>query len=187
MDAINSILFLVFSGITTVALLTVLNLLLPIEVERAREKLESQPVRCLVIGLVTLGLSFAILLLLGYLINLPILQTMASENVSYWFAVHGLIRVILTLLLLLVGLGLLSVGAIGLAALANSLGQRIRKAGTSTNPNLSGAMLVVLSGLAPYLGWFVFAPIALAISFGANIQVLFYRKITPKDVGHLGA
>ena len=64
MESINLILFLVFCGITTVALLIVLNLLLPAQVERAREKLESRPVRCLVIGLVGLGLSFAILLLL---------------------------------------------------------------------------------------------------------------------------
>jgi len=182
MDSINSILFLVFCGITTVALLIVLNLLMPAQVERAREKLESQPIRCLVIGLVALGLSFAILLLLGYLINLPILQTMAIENVSYLYAVHGLVRVGLTLLLILVGLGLLSISAIGLAALANSLGLRVGKASSSVNPSLVGATLVVLSGLAPYLGWFIFAPIALGASFGANIQVLFQPKATPKTV-----
>ncbi len=184
MDNLNSILFLAFGGITTIALLLVLNLLLPSRVERAREKLESQPVRCLVIGLVAMGLSISVLLLLGYLINLSILQTMASKNVSYFYAVHGLVRVILTLLLFLVGLSLFSVSAIGLAALANSLGQRVGKASSSPNPNLIGAALVVLSGLVPYLGWFIFAPIALGIGFGANIQVIFQHKATPKDVGH---
>jgi hypothetical protein len=184
MDTINSILFLIFCGISTVALLVVLNLLLPVKVERAREKLESQPVRCLVIGLVALGLSISVLLLLGYLINLPILQTMAVENVSYLYAVHGLARVIFTLLLFLIGLGLFSISAIGLAALASSLGQRVGKASSSTNPNLVGATLVVLSGLAPYLGWFIFAPIALGMGFGANILVLFQHKETLKTVGH---
>jgi hypothetical protein len=182
MDTINSIVFLIFCGITTVALLTVLNLLLPAKVEQAREKLESHAVRCLVIGVVALGLSFSILLLLGYLINLPILQTMASENVSYFYAVHGLVRVILTLLLILLGLSLLGISAIGLAALAKSLGQRIGKASSSINPNLNGAILLVLSGLAPYLGWFFFAPIALGIGFGANVQVLFQRKATQKVI-----
>lgn len=182
MDILNSIVFLIFCGITTIALLTVLNLLLPAKVEQAREKLESQPVRCLVIGVVGLGLSFSILLLLGYLINLQTLQTMASENVSYFYAVHGLVRVILTLLLILLGLGLLSISAIGLAALAKSLGQRIGKVGPSKNPNLIGAILLVLSGLAPYLGWFIFAPIALGIGFGANVQVLFQHKATPKAI-----
>ncbi len=184
MDIINLVLFLIFCGISSVALLVVLNLLLPVKVERAREKLESQPVRCLVIGLVALGLSFSILLLLGYLINLPILQTMAMENVSYLYAVHGLVRVLLTLLLFLLGLSLLSISAIGLAALANSLGQRVGKASSSTHPNLIGATLVVLSGLAPYLGWFIFAPIALGIGFGANIQVLFEHKENLQTVGH---
>jgi len=184
MEIINSILFMVFCGITTIALLIILNLLLPVKVERAREKLESQPVRCLVIGLVTLGLSFAILLLLGYLINLPVLQTMAIENVSYLSAVHGLVRVILTLLLFLLGLSLLGISAIGLAGLANSLGQRVGKAGSTINPTLIGATLLILSGLAPYLGWFIFAPIALGISFGANIQVLFQHKAIPEEAGH---
>ena len=182
MDIINSILFLIFCGITTVALLIVLNLLLPVKVERAREKLEAHSVRCLVIGVVAMGLSFSVLLLLGYLINLPVLQTMASENVSYFYAVHGLVRVTLTLLLFLLGLSLFSISAIGLAALANSLGQRIGKASSSINPNLIGAILLVMSGLAPYLGWFIFAPIALGISFGANVQVLFQHKATPKVV-----
>ena len=184
MTTLNSIEILLFAGVTSIALLIVLNLLLPLKVERARKKLEGQPVRCLVIGLVALGLSISILLLLGYLINLPILQTMAVENVSYWYAVHGLARVILTLLLFLLGLGLLSISAIGLAALANSLGQRVGKTGSPINPTLIGATLVVLSGLAPLVGWFIFAPIALGIGFGANIQVLFQHKVTPTDVGH---
>jgi hypothetical protein len=182
MDSLNSVLFLLFCGITTIAFLTVLNLLLPIKVEQAREKLENQPVRCLVIGVVALGLSFSILLLLGYLINLPVMQTMATEKVSYFFAVHDLFRVILTLLLILLGLSLLSISAIGLAALAKSLGQRVGKTNSSINPNLVGATLLVMSGLAPYLGWFIFAPIALGIGFGANVQVLFQHKDTPKDV-----
>jgi hypothetical protein len=182
MDTINSILFLVFCGITAIALLFALNLLLPGKVERAQEKLESQSIRCLVIGLVALGLSFSILLLLGYLINLPILQTMAIENVSYFSAVHGLLRVILTLLLFLLGLSLLSISAIGLAALAKSLGQRIGKTNSSLNPILIGTILLVMSGLAPILGWYIFAPIALSIGFGANIQVIFQHKATPKVV-----
>ena len=114
--------------------------------------------------------------------RLQTLQTMAIENITYLYAVHGLVRVSLTLLLILVGLGLLSISAVGLAALANSLGRRAGKASSSINPSLSGAALVVLSGLVPFLGWFIFAPIALGASFGANIQVLFQRKATPKTV-----
>ncbi|HVM72361.1 MAG TPA: hypothetical protein VMT91_11435, partial [Anaerolineales bacterium] len=178
MESFNSILYLIFCGMTTIALLIVLNLLLPKRVESAREKLESHAIRCLVIGLVALGLALAVLLLLGYLINSPVMQTMAAENVPYWVAVHSLIRVLLTLLLILLGLGLAGVTAIGLAALAKSLGQRIGKAGSANHASLLGSGLLVISALAPYIGWFVFAPIALGIGFGANIQALFQRKDT---------
>jgi len=182
MTTLNSLGTLFFAGTTSIALLIVLNLLLPVKVEQAGEKLESQPVRCLVIGMVALGLSFAVLLLLGYLINLPILQTMAKDNVPYLYAIHGLARVILTLLLILVGLSLISISAIGLAALANSLGQRIGKTRSSINPNLIGTTLLVSSGLAPFLGWFIVTPVALCIGFGSTIQTLFQHNANPKVV-----
>jgi hypothetical protein len=182
MNTINSILFLIFCGITAGALLIVLNLLLPVKVKLAREKFESQPLRCLVIGLVVLGLSFAILLLLGYLINLPILQTMAQDNVPYLFAIHGLARVILTLLIILLGLSLISISTIGLAALADSLGQRIEKTNPSNNCKWIGTTLLVLSGQVPLLGWFIITPAALCIGFGSTIQTFFQRKINPNTV-----
>ena len=184
MDTVNSIIFLVFCGITTIALLIVLNLLLPGKVERAREKLETQPVRCLVIGLVALCLSLAVLLLLGYLINLPILQTMAQDNVSYLFAFPGLARVILTLVIILLGLGLLSLSAIGLAALAG-LGQRIEKTNPSSSSRLPGVMLLVLSCLVPILGWFIITPVALFIGFGSTIQTFFKHNANPKVVEYI--
>jgi hypothetical protein len=180
MDTTNSILILIFCGITAIALLTILNLLLPFKVERIRETLEDHSVHSFVIGLVALGLSFAILALLGYLINLPILQSMASENVGYLYAVHGLGRVLLTLLLLLVGLSLISISAFGLAALANSLGQRIRSTNLPINRNLTGAALLILSGLTPFLGWFIFSPVAICIGFGSMVQAFFHHDPTPK-------
>ena len=180
MNTVNPILFLVFCGITTLALLIVLNLLLPVKVEQAGEKLERQPLRCLVIGLVALGLSFAVLLLLGYLINLPIFQTMAKDNEPYLYALHGWGRVILTLLLILLGLSLISISAIGLAALANSLGQRIRSTNLPINRNLTGAALLILSGLTPFLGWFIFSPVAICIGFGSMVQAFFHHDPTPK-------
>jgi hypothetical protein len=182
MNTVNPILFLVFCGITTLALLIVLNLLLPVKVEQAGKKLERQPLRCLVIGLVALGLSFAVLLLLGYLINLPIFQTMAKDNEPYLYALHGLARPILTLLVILLGLSLISISAIGLAALANSLDQRIRRANPSNNSKLIGAALLVLSGLVPFLGWFLVTPVALFIGFGSTIQTLFQHNVYLKVV-----
>ena len=75
MTTLNSLGTLFFAGITSIALLIVLNLLLPVKIERVREKLEGHYVRSFVIGLIVLGLSFAILLLFAYIIDLPLFKT----------------------------------------------------------------------------------------------------------------
>ena len=185
MNTVNSILFLVFCGITTIALLIVLNLLLPGKVEKIKGKLEEHYLRSFVIGLITLGLSVAILLLFAYIINLPVFKTkmtIAGENWQYVNAGQIPMPGIITFLLILLALGLTCISSIGLAALANSLGQRIRKANPSINPNFAGAILVVLSGLAPFLGWFIFTPVAVCVGFGSTIQAIFQRKATTEVV-----
>jgi hypothetical protein len=177
MDIVNSILFLVFCGITSIALLTVLNLLMPVKVERVREKLEGHYVRSFVIGIIALGLSSAILLLLFYIINLPIYGIEASVTRPIFVTIiHQLIPEILTLLAIVIGVGVVIISIIGLAALAKSIGQRIGNLDKSTNPNLIGATLLVLSGLFPFLGWFIFAPVAFCIGYGSTIRALFQRK-----------
>jgi hypothetical protein len=177
MDTVNFLLYLFFIGITSIALLLVLNLLLPSSVERVREQLEGHYLRAFVIGLITLFLSFAILLLLAYFINQPVFNIMASENVPYFMAMQTKTQGIFTVALLLIALALISLSVIGLAAIANSLGRRIGTAASPIHPNLIGAALVILSGLAPYLGWFIFAPMALCIGFGSTIQAIFQRKV----------
>jgi hypothetical protein len=41
---------------------------------------------------------------------------------------------------------------------------------------LRGGGLLLLACLTPYLGWFVFTPLALWISLGAAIQAVFRRR-----------
>jgi hypothetical protein len=183
MDTVNSILFLAFCGITSIAMLIILNLLLPGKVERITEKLEDHYVRSFVIGFVALGFLLAILLLFAFIINLPIFKTeIAGENMQYINLGQMPLPGILTFLLILLALGLTSISAIGLAALAKSLGQRIGKADQSFNPYLSGATFIVLSALAPFLGWFIFAPVAIFTAFGSTVQAIFKHKTTPKVV-----
>lgn len=185
MIMIDSFFYMFFSGISFIALLIVLNLLLPGKVERIREKLEGHYVRSFVIGLITLGLSFAILLLLYYIITLPIYGLMEDPRRPITYIIileHLLIPITSTLLIILVALGFVSICTIGLAALSKSLGQRIRNVRPSLSPDLIGATLMVLSGLVPFIGWFIFTPIALCLSFGSTIQILFRRKVTPKTL-----
>jgi hypothetical protein len=187
MTMLDSFLYMFFSAISSIALLIVLNLLLPGKVQRVREKLEGHYIRSFVVGLIALGFSLGILLLLSYLFSLPTYGRglMADERrpmTNIIIVEHMLIPGILALLVIVIAIILVSISAIGLATLANSLGQRIGNSRPSLNPNLIGATLVVLSGLAPFLGWFIFAPVALCISFGSTVQTLFQRKATPKVV-----
>lgn len=185
MITVNSLGTLAFAGITSIALLIVLNLLLPVKVELIREKLKGHYARSFVIGLIVLGFSLAILLLFAYMINLPVFKTKmttAGENWQYVNAGQMPLPGIFTFLLILLALGLACISAIGLAALANSLGHRVGKANPYVNPNFAGASLLVLSGLAPFLGWFIFTPVAVCIGFGSTIQAIFQRKSITKVV-----
>ncbi len=185
MTMFESFLYMFFSGIGSIALLIVLNLLLPGKVERIQKKLEGHYMRSFVIGLIGLGLSFAILLLLYYIFNLPLNEFIAGQRRPITNIIvfeQLLLPGILILLFIVITICTIAISTIGLAALANSLGQRIKKAKKSLNPNLSGATLVILSGLAPFLGWFVFAPVALCLSFGSTAQTFFQRKATPRTL-----
>lgn len=182
---IDSFFYMFLSSIGFIALLIVLNLILHGKVESIRESLEAHYVRSFAIGLVALGLSFAILLLLFYIINLPIYGLIEDPRrpiTDIIILEHLLIPMISTLLIILISIGLVSISTLGLAALAKILGRQIGKVRTSLSPDLIGASLVVISGLVPFLGWFIFAPIALCLSFGSTIQILFRHKATMKTL-----
>lgn len=76
-------------------------------------------------------------------------------------------------------LGLLSVAALGGGGLAQLIGERMRP----MDPSLSaygavgrGAAIIVVAGLLPLIGWWVFTPIVLAISLGAGVSALLTRE-----------
>jgi hypothetical protein len=64
----------------------------------------------------------------------------------------------------------------GLVALAQLLGGRIASETTAFKTILRGGGLLLLAGLAPYLGWFLFTPLAAWTGFGAAIQALVIRR-----------
>jgi hypothetical protein len=184
MTIIDPLISLFFLGITSVALLTLTNLLLPNQVERVREKLEINYVRSFMIGLVVLGFSLGLVLLFVYIIDLPVYGIDTSETLDYIASVrHQILPLVLTLLIILITVGLIIISTIGLAAVAASLTRRIGKTDRSHAYKLAGAALVVLSGLAPYLGWFVFIPLAGCLSIGSTVQAIFQRKTTLRTSG----
>lgn len=75
-------------------------------------------------------------------------------------------------------LALLSVAAIGAGGLAQLVGDRIRPMDPTLTPFRAvgrGAMILVVAGLLPLVGWWVFAPIVLAVSLGAGLFALVAR------------
>jgi len=75
-------------------------------------------------------------------------------------------------------LALLSVAAIGAGGLSSLVGERMQP----MDPSLSaykavgrGAAIVVGATLLPFVGWWVFTPIVLAISLGAGVSALMAR------------
>ena len=76
-------------------------------------------------------------------------------------------------------LGLLSIAAVGGGGLAQLIGERMRP----MDPALSaygaigrGAAIIVVAGLLPLVGWWVFAPVVLAVSLGSGVFALFARQ-----------
>ena len=66
---------------------------------------------------------------------------------------------------------------LGLVAFANLLGSRIGD--DSSSPfkiNLRGGVLLVLAGIAPYVGWLIFTPLVVWTGLGAAIQAFLPRR-----------
>lgn len=140
------------------ALLMGVALLFEAKAARARTYVEAAPQRALGLGIV-----------LALLIGLPAIVLLQQPS-----GPRGLLGY--TLLL-----GLLSISVVGGGGLARLIAERIKRLET----RLSGfgalaiaASLLILPGLFPLLGWFVFAPLVALISLGAGFHSLIYREKT---------
>jgi hypothetical protein len=77
---------------------------------------------------------------------------------------------------ILLSLTLLSLAAVGASGLSQLVGERMKP----MDPSLSayravakGAAIVIAAGLLPFVGWWVFLPIVLAVSLGSGLGSLF--------------
>lgn len=75
-------------------------------------------------------------------------------------------------------LGLLSIASVGAGGLSLLAGRRMQP----MDPSLSaykavgrGAAIVVVASLLPFVGWWVFTPIVLAVSLGSGVAALLAR------------
>lgn len=76
-------------------------------------------------------------------------------------------------------LGIVITSLIGLAAFSMLLGERISGGVTPFISYLRGGTLMVLAGLAPYVGWFLFTPLVLWTGMGAAISATLRRRQAP--------
>lgn len=144
--------------------------LFPAWVEGSRERYARRPVAATLLGLAVLVPLFIVAANIG--------QASSSQAVQVSFIVLGEVLFLLAML-----------GSAGLAlrigsGLASDLDQR-----QPWRRVLRGGVVLSLTFLAPFLGWFVLLPWALASGFGAALMTLFGRAVpsaasrsTPSEV-----
>lgn len=142
------------------ALFLMLPVLAPRKVARARAAALTSPVGTCLTGLLGTGLGLALAGLAGN-------------------AARGPVR----LLAFLVVLGLLSILAVGGAAVAGELGRRIASHSGAANPanpahTALGAAVLLFACLVPLVGWFVVLPITTALLLGAGFRGLLPSPAT---------
>jgi len=138
---------LILLGLSYPCLLAAWRILFAGAVERARQRLEATPGRCLSLGL---GAALLSLVPIFILLNLP-------------FGPAKFLGWILAALLLSAA----SVGGAGWAALAGErmMGETVG----ATRRLMIGALVTELAAVFPLIGWFLFLPYTLLVSLGAAV------------------
>jgi hypothetical protein len=154
-------------GVTMIVMLSTIDLFLPKPVTRARQKLETAPVRSFLVGLINLIFWFVLLVIW-------------FEWTQYNGGPEMMPYLIGTTLGILLIVGLVIPGIPGLVALAGLTGGRWNTSASPIGQDLRGGLLLVLACLTPYVGWFIFTPALLSTAIGAGLLTFFQRgKKTP--------
>jgi len=153
---INLLLVIFFSGATLTALLAAVALLIPGPVGRSRQALQAAPWRAFWLGLVNLVFFLALVLAL----------------VKVAQAVVPPVAAVLGLLALLILGSLLLVTLLGLTGLVALLRERMGAGRSPLAGQVWAAVLLLLAGLTPVVGWWVFTPVTVIIALGAGVITL---------------
>jgi hypothetical protein len=165
-DLFGALLLLVGGVGSLAAYLAILVYLLPGFTGRAQRALETMPGRSLVVGLVN-WLFFAVIAFL--------LAAIGNE-------LPRPLRGLFNLTAFAIILALLAATSIGLAALVTLLRDRFTPLAASPKNTIWTAVLLLIAGLAPIVGWFILTPAALAASLGATIITLILRPRPQKPI-----
>ena len=145
------ILLVIAVGITVTALFVVLQLLFAPFVDEIKSVATASHGRSIVIGFVN---TFFLGVITAGLWSI-------SENTGI-----GILAVIGLLILIFFTIGL----AMGLTAIAWMLGEKLRPEKAAWQQTLSGGVLMILSSVTPYVGWFLLLPYLVVRGFGSFIM-----------------
>ena len=162
-----AILYIALTSATLIVLLGTIGLFLPHSVERALQKLEFNPVKSFVVGMINLVFWFVILVFW-------------FEWTQYNGGPEMMPFLIGTALGILIIIGLIIPGIPGLVAMARLTGKRWNVSASPLGQDLRGGLLLVLACLVPYVGRYIFTPALLCTAMGAGLLTFFQpRSKTP--------
>lgn len=159
-DALSIVGLLLFGNLFLVAYVAVLGALFPRRLSQTRAVADTLPGRAFVVGLINVGFFGAVIL--------------AFSALADW-AGNELPRLPALLLLALVCAGL----SLGLAAVAELVGERLRPQTSGLTRTTWGALTLSLACTLPFVGWFLLLPYAACLGLGAFILGLFHRPAPP--------
>jgi hypothetical protein len=167
MQILGLILLVLLGGVTLIAMLAAIHLLLPCPVEKARLKLDTALGTSFLLGLVNMLFFSAIAAMLIWL-------TQLTRDQSFGIAPF------LDAVLAILALAILVTTAVfvlnGFVAMATLFGSRLGETKSPFIRDLRGGLLLVLACLTPYIGWYIFTPVVICMGLGASVLALFQKK-----------
>ena len=155
METIVIVLISLFALVTLVAALIFIRGLFPLRVEKVQSALEDQWKRSFWLGLVnTVFISIVVFGLGSLAENAPILYVPT-------FAIYGCFLI-----------GLL----FGLTAFIQILGSRLFPDALPVNRDIKSGSILLLTGLLPFVGWFLLFPYVICLALGGVVLALFQNR-----------
>ena len=165
-NVFDLLIIILLGGSSILAFFAALVLLVPEPVMKTRKVLEERGGRSLLLGLVNFVFFGLLVVLCAWLAE----QT-SGVLAAVFMLIGGAVALAVSVLIIL-----------GLVALAELLGKRIGQENTPFFTVLRGGGVLLLAGLAPYIGWLLFTPLAVWAGLGAAISALLRKRGQPASV-----
>lgn len=160
------LIIIILGGASILAFFAVTVLLLPEPINKVQKTLEAMTAKSIVIGLVNFVFASTLVLLFIWL----------GEKIG------GVIAAVLAIIGVLIAVVLAALTLVGLIAFAQLLGIRSGKESPPLITITRGAGLLLLAGIAPYIGWFLLTPLVIWAGIGATISTYIRKREKPSSL-----